>query len=59
MKWMIDILTDSYAPLLVMAVLCILQTVAYVRRDDYGTALVFFSYALADCGFIYNFIIKG
>ena len=58
MNWVINILTNSYAPLAIMAVLCFLQTIAYIRRDDYGTALVFFSYGLADCGFIYTFV-KG
>jgi len=55
-NWIISFFTDSSGPLVLVAVLYICQMVAYLRQGETGMAIVFGAYALANFGFVYDFI---
>jgi hypothetical protein len=46
-KWL-----DTPIPLVVVLVLYLIQAVGYVRTQQYGMAIAFVAYALANVGFI-------
>jgi len=55
-EWVIRFLTDSPAPLIIAGILYLCQTVAYLRQGEYGMAVAFCAYALANVGFVYDFL---
>ena len=49
-------LTDSPAPLVLTGVLYLGQMIAYLRQDEPGMAIIFGAYALANVGFVFDFM---
>lgn len=54
MKPVVFWLIDGWRPLAIAGVLYVCQAAVYWRKQDYGLALAFIGYALANVGFIYS-----
>lgn len=49
-------LTDTPAPLIITGVLYGFQTIAYMRQGELGMAITFGAYAIANIGFVLDFV---
>ena len=54
--WLVKFLTDSPAPLILTGVLYAGQMIAYLRQNEVGMAIIFGAYAVANVGFVLDFI---
>ena len=52
----VNFLTNSPGPLLLTGVLYIGQMIAYLRQGEPGMAIIFGAYALANVGFVLDFL---
>ena len=52
----VRLLTDSPAPLVLTGGLYVGQMIAYLRQGEPGMAIIFGSYALANIGFVLDFV---
>ncbi len=53
---LVRLLTDSPAPLVLTGVLYVGQMIAYMRQGEPGMAIIFGAYALANVGFVLDFV---
>ena len=52
----VNFLTNSPGPLVLTGVLYIGQMIAYLRQGEPGMAIIFGAYALANVGFVLDFM---
>tara|TARA_Y100000996_G_C22441251_1_gene609879 strand:- start:504 stop:680 length:177 start_codon:yes stop_codon:yes gene_type:complete len=52
----VNFLTNSPGPLVLTGVLYIGQMIAYLRQGEPGMAIIFGAYALANVGFVLDFL---
>ena len=55
-EWLVKFLTDSPAPLVLTGVLYAGQMISYLRQGEPGMAIIFGAYAIANVGFVLDFI---
>ena len=52
----INFLTNSPGPLVLTGILYVGQMIAYLRQGEPGMAIIFGAYALANVGFVLDFL---